>query len=509
MFHNKVLKQSFRFSNIAQNYINGVWKTSNGGIALERRSPLTDEVVGITKQTTQSEFNEAVDAAKSAFKTWSQVPLPTRQRYMFEYQARIRSKIDDIANIIVEEHGKTLADAKGDVIRGLEVVEAACGITHVMQGETVENVAKSVDTYSYRVPLGVCAGVCPFNFPAMIPLWMFPIAIVTGNTYILKPSERVPGAVTYLTKLLEESGVPKGVVNIVQGGFETTKHICEHPDIKAVSFVGGNKAGDYIYENASKTFKRCQINMGAKNHGVIMPDADKEDCLNALASAAFGSTGQRCMALSVAIFVGKSREWIPDLIAKAKSFKVGPGHENIDIAPVSYKELYERIHYLVGTAEKEGAKLILDGTSFKHPKYPKGYFVGPTIIDNMNTNMTSYKEEIFGPVLNILYADTLDQAIEIINQNPWGNGTAIFTQNGSIARKFQNEVQAGQIGINLPIPVPLPMFSFTGNKRSFNGDANFYGKAGIRFFTQMKTITSRWKEPSDSYTLSTAMPTMK
>jgi len=342
----------------------------------------------------------------------------------------------------------------------------------------------------------------------MIPLWMFPVGITCGNTYVLKPSEKVAGASSILVRLLQEINLPKGVVNLVQGGKDTVNNIIDHPSIRTISFVGGNQAGEYIYNNGSKNGKRVQSNMGAKNHGIICPDADKEDALNALASAAFGASGQRCMALTTAIFVGDSQKWIPELIEKGKKLKVTAGHEpDADLGPLVDDGLKKRVLGLINSAEKEGAKIILDGRKVKVANYPNGNFVGPTIIDEATVNMKCYTEEIFGPVLVVLRANTVDEAISIVNKNAWGNGTAVFTKNGAIARKFQHEIEVGQIGINLPIPVPLPMFSFTGNKNSFRGDLNFYGKAGVLFYTQMKTITSRWRE--DASVLSTSMPIMK
>jgi len=324
----------------------------------------------------------------------------------------------------------------------------------------------------------------------------------------MKPSEKVAGASTILARLLQEVNLPKGVVNFIHGGKDTVNNIIEHPTIKTISFVGSNQAGEYIYNNGSKNGKRVQSNMGAKNHGIICPDADKEDALNSLTNAAFGAAGQRCMALSTVVFVGESQKWIPELIEKGKKLKVNAGHEpDADIGHLVDDALKKRVVGLINSAEKEGAKIILDGRKIKVDNYPKGNFVGPTIIDEVTTNMKCYTEEIFGPVLCILRANTVDEAISIINKNTWGNGTAVFTRNGAIARKFQHEIEAGQIGINLPIPVPLPMFSFTGNKASFRGDLNFYGKAGVMFYTQMKTITSRWRE--DASVLSTSMPIMK
>lgn len=429
---------------------------------------------------------------------------------MFDLAAVVRRDADKLAAIMTEEHGKVTPDSKGDVQRGLEVVEHACGTTHVMTGETIENISKGIDCYSFRTPLGVCAGVSAFNFPAMIPLWMFPLAVTCGNTFVLKPSEKVSGTAMHLAKLCQEINLPKGVFNIANGGFDTTKQICTHPDIKAISFVGGNMAGEYIYRVGAEHGKRVQCNMGAKNHAIIMPDADKEDTLNALANAAFGASGQRCMALTTAVFVGESHAWLKDLIPKAKSFKIGAGNEpGIDLAPVCYPELKERIVKLIKNSKKEGADLLLDGSDYVNPQYPKGNFVAPTIIDNVKPTMECYREEIFGPVLICIHVNTLQEAIDLVNKNEWGNGSAIFTKSGSAARKFQNEIEAGQVGINLPIPVPLPMFSFTGNKRSFHGDLNFYGKSGVKFFTQWKTVTARWKEEDEFQALSTSFPTFK
>lgn len=366
--------------------------------------------------------------------------------------------------MITKEHGKSILDAKGDVFRGFEVVEHSTSFQSLMMGETVENVARGVDIYSYRVPLGVCAGICPFNFPAMIPLWMYPLAITLGNTYVLKPSEKVPGATEILIDLLEQSGVPKGVVNVVQGGHETVTQICTHPDIKAVSFVGSNQAGEYIYKTASNHGKRAQVNMGAKNHAIILPDADKEDAINAMIGACFGSAGQRCMAISVTILVGEAQNWIPEIVEKTKTMTIGAGVDNKDISPLINKAAKERAFNIISQSEKDGSKILLDGRKVKVDGYPNGNFLGATIIDHARPGHACYDEEIFAPVMVIVRANTFQEAIDLINSNKWGNGTSIFTRSGGNARKFQHEIEAGQIGINLPIPVPLPMFSFTGNK---------------------------------------------
>lgn len=362
-------------------------------------------------------------------------------------------------------------------------------------GELVEGVTTDMDTYSIRQPLGVCAGITPFNFPAMIPLWMFPLAIVTGNTMVLKPSERDPGAAMMLMRLCEEAGIPPGVINIVHGGKPTVDYICDNPAIKAISFVGSDRVGKYIYERGSANGKRVQSNMGAKNHGVIMDDANKNATLNALAGAAFGAAGQRCMALSTAIFVGKAQEWIPELVERAKKLKVAQGTEpDADLGPVVTPEAKLRIEGLIQSGIDQGAKVILDGRGLKmEGACAAGNFLGPTILTDVRPDMTCYKEEIFGPVLLCINVPTLDDAIELINANPYGNGTAIFTNSGPTARKFQTEIDVGQVGINVPIPVPLPMFSFTGSRGSIMGDLNFYGKTGIQFYTQIKTITALWR----------------
>lgn len=389
-------------------------------------------------------------------------------------------------------------------------MEHCCGISFLQQGETMPNVAKDMDTYSYTLPLGVTAGIAPFNFPAMIPLWMFPVAISCGNTMVLKPSERVPGATMMLMEMLNEAGCPPGVVNVIHGAHDAVNFICDNPAIKAVSFVGSDQAGKYIYERAGRNGKRVQSNMGAKNHGVIVNDANKESTLNQLAGAAFGAAGQRCMALSTAVFVGDAKNWIPELAEKAKNLKVNAGHvAGTDVGPVISPQSKERIHRLVESGVTEGAKLILDGRNVTVPGFEKGNFVGPTILTDVKPHMQCYKEEIFGPVLICLTVDTLDEAIELINNNPYGNGTAIFTTNGAVARKFTNEIDVGQVGINVPIPVPLPMFSFTGSRGSFMGNCHFYGRQGVKFYTQTKTVTSLWRPETEVEKLRAAMPTMK
>ncbi|XP_077395664.1 methylmalonate-semialdehyde/malonate-semialdehyde dehydrogenase [acylating], mitochondrial isoform X2 [Festucalex cinctus] len=363
-----------------------------------------------------------------------------------------------------------------------------------MLGETLPSIAKDMDTSTYRLPLGVCAGIAPFNFPAMIPLWMFPMGMVCGNTYVLKPSERVPTCAMLLAKLLQDAGAPDGTLNIIHGQHDAANFICDHPAIKAISFVGSNPVGEYIYERGSKNGKRVQSNMGGKNHGVVMPDANKENTLNQLVGAAFGAAGQRCMALSTAILVGEARGWLPELVERTKTLRVNAGDQpGADVGPVISPQAKQRVCSLIQSAEDEGAKVLLDGRRVKVKGYEKGNFVGPTIIGDVTPRMKCYTEEIFGPVLIVLEADTLDDAIHLVNSNPYGNGTAIFTSNGATARKYTHEVDIGQVGVNIPLPVPSPMFSFTASRRSFRGDLNLCGRQGIHFYTQVKTIISQWK----------------
>ncbi|KAL6076609.1 putative methylmalonate-semialdehyde dehydrogenase [acylating], mitochondrial [Balamuthia mandrillaris] len=471
--------------------------------------PATQEVVTRVPLATKEEMQRASDSAAKAFKSWKESSLSSRVRVMFKLQALINEHMEELAKSITKEQGKTLVDARGDVFRGLEVVEHSCSIPSIQMGETVENVGKNIDTYSYRQPLGVCAGITPFNFPAMIPLWMFPIAITTGNTFLLKPSERDPGASMILARLAREAGLPPGVLNVIHGTRDAVNFICDDPAVKAISFVGSDQAGRYIHDRGTKNGKRVQSNMAAKNHATIMPDANKDSTLTALAGAAFGAAGQRCMALSTAVFVGESKDWIPELVERAKKLRVGCGFEpGVDVGPLISPQAKERVEKLIESGVKQGAKLVLDGRGIRVPGYPKGNFVGPTILTGVTPDMECYKEEIFGPVLLCQEADTLDDAIQMINSNPYGNGTAIFTRNGAAARKYQHEIDVGQVGVNIPIPVPLPFFSFTGSRGSFVGASHFYGKAGVHFYTQTKTITSLWKE-EDLGQFGATMPIMK
>ena len=488
-----------------QQLINGQFVQSNTDEWIDITDPATQEVIAKVPQTTNDEINQAVAAAQTAFETWRKTPITTRARIFLTYQALIREHMDELAEILTAEQGKTIADARGDVFRGLEVVEHAAGIANLQIGDFVENVASGVDTYSIWQPLGVCAGITPFNFPAMIPLWMFPMAIATGNTFILKPSEQDPMVTMRLVELAIEAGVPEGVLNVVHGGKATVDAICDHPDIKAVSFVGSTNVGKHVYERASQSGKRAQCMMGAKNHGVILPDANKEQTLNQLAGAAFGAAGQRCMALSVVVLVGAAGEWIDEIKAKAESLVVSAGKNDKDLGPLISPAAKARVEHLIGTGVEEGASLILDGRGITVEGFENGNFVGPTIFDNVTSDMQIYKEEIFGPVLCIMRADSLDEAIALLNANPHGNGTAIFTQSGAAAHKFQQDIQVGQIGISLPIPVPLPMFSFSGSRGSKLGDLGPYGKQAVQFYTQTKTVTARWFDDEASRGVNTTI----
>ena len=473
--------------------INGQFVESKAKAWRDVVNPATQEVLARVPMCDAGEVDLAVKAAAEAFKTWKTVPLGARARIMLKLQELIRRDMKKLAATLTAEQGKTLPDAEGDVFRGLEVVEHACSIGTLSLGEHAENVAGGVDTYYIRQPIGVCAGITPFNFPAMIPLWMFPMAIVTGNTFVLKPSEQDPMTPMVLAELAIEAGVPPGVLNVVHGGKEAVDAICTHPIIQAVSFVGSCHVGEHVYKLSSTHGKRAQCMMGAKNHAVVMPDANKEQSLNALVGAGFGAAGQRCMATSVAVLVGDANKWIPDIVEKAKTLKLNGGTEKgADVGPVISKQAKERIEGLIEKGVKEGAKLELDGRNPKVPGYEKGNFIAPTIFSGVKPGHQVYDQEIFGPVLVLVSVDTLDEAIALVNKNPFGNGTGIFTQSGAAARKFQNEIDVGQVGINVPIPVPVPYFSFTGSRGSKLGDLGPYGKQVIQFYTQVKTVTARW-----------------
>jgi len=476
-------------------YINGAFTASKATAYLPVENPATQEIIAEVPLTELAEIDQAIALAGEAFKTWKEVATPERARLFLKYQHLLKEHQKEIAEILATENGKTFADAMGDVWRGIEVVEHACSIPTLMMGETVENVARAVDTYSYIQPLGVCAGITPFNFPAMIPLWMFPMAIACGNTFILKPSEQAPMTAMKLAELFQQAGFPKGVLNIVHGSKDQVNHILNHEDIRAISFVGSVPVAEHVYRTGTHNLKRVQAFGGAKNHMVVMPDANKQQVINNLVGASCGAAGQRCMAISVAVLVGEAQNWVNDIKEALSTIKPGVwSDDSAAYGPLINKQAKEKVLRLIKSGYDQGAEVLLDGSDCVVPGYEKGYFVGPTLFNKVTTDMDIYKEEIFGPALLLVTADTLDEAIEIINNNPYGNGTSIFTNSGAAARKFQHEIQVGQIGVNLPIPVPLPFFSFTGWRKSFFGDLHSYGKQGVRFYTETKTITARWFE---------------
>ena len=477
-------------------FIGGEFVKSSSSEKKEILDPSTNTVLAHVPFASKSEIHQAVEKAKEAFLVWREVPVPERARLFFKYQQALKENQEDIARTLAEENGKTLEDAKGDVWRGIEVVEQACNASALMMGETVENVSRGIDTHSILQPLGVCAGISPFNFPAMIPLWMFPLSIACGNTFVLKPSEQDPLTPNKLAKIFQNCGFPKGLLNIIHGGKTQVNTLLEHPDIKAVSFVGSAEAAKAVYQKGTQHLKRVQAFAGAKNHMLVMPSADKKQVIRHLTGASCGAAGQRCMAISVAVFVGSSSDWIPELKESLTKLKASSWKdEKADFGPLISKEAKERVLSLIQTGQKEGADLLLDGSHYQSEKYSNGNFVGPTLFDNVSSDMKIYREEIFGPVLLCVRARNLSQAIQFINKNPYGNGTSIFTRSGEEARRFQHEVEVGQVGINIPIPVPLPFFSFTGWKGSFFGDLHAYGKQAIHFYTETKTIISRWSDP--------------
>ena len=462
------------------------------------------------KLGTKQDLDLAVQKAKKAFEKWSNVTPIQRARIIFKYKEIIEKNSDLLAKMIVSEHGKVYEDAKGSLTRGLEVVEFACGIPQMLKGDFTENVGTNIDSWSVRQPLGVCAGITPFNFPAMVPMWMFPMAIACGNTFVLKPSEKDPSCPLKLAELFSEAGLPDGVLNVVNGDKEVVDAILEHKDISAVSFVGSTPIAKYIYENAAKNEKRVQALGGAKNHCVVMPDCDLDQAVNGLMGAAYGSAGERCMAQSVAVAVGNVGDKLVDeLSKKVEALKIGPGMDkHSEMGPLVTKEHLERVRGYVDLGIKEGADLVVDGRDIKLQGYEDGYYIGGCLFDNVKKDMRIYKEEIFGPVLSVVRAKDFNEALNLINDHEFGNGTSIYTRDGDAGRTFANQIKVGMVGINIPIPVPVAFHSFGGWKRSLFGDQHMHGPEGVRFYTKLKTITSRWPSGvrSDPEFI---MPTMK
>lgn len=472
--------------------INGEFVKSTSQQTSPVLNPATQELLGEVPFATQQEVNTAVAGAKDAFSTWKEVPVVERARYLQRYLQLLNKHHDELGELLSQETGKIFEDAKGDVWRGIEVVEQACNVAPLMMGETIENVARNIDTSTYIQPLGVCVGITPFNFPAMIPLWMFPLAIAAGNTFVLKPSGQVPLTPVRLLELLQQAGVPQGVVQIIHGGKNQVEGLIKHPDIKAVSFVGSSPVGQQIYQTAAQHHKRVQCLTGAKNHLVVLPDAGKAQVIRALVGASLGAAGQRCMGISVCVLVGEAQQWIGDI--KDAFAKTKPGiwnQQDAAYGPLISQAARERVIGIIAKGKLE-ANCLLDGSDCVVDGRPKGNWVGPTLFADVTPDMEIYKQEIFGPVLCCINADDLQQAIMLVNANPYGNGVSLFTQSGAAARKFQHEIEVGQVGINIPIPVPLPFFSFTGWRGSFMGDLHAYGKQAVRFYTETKTVTTRW-----------------
>ena len=471
-------------------------------------NPATGEQTAKVKLAHSDDLNKTVEIAKKAFLGWSNTPPLQRARVLFKFKELIEKNDDELIKIIVSEHGKVYEDAKGSLTRGLEVVEYACGIPQMLKGEFTENVGKNVDSWSLRQSLGVCAGITPFNFPAMVPMWMFPMAIACGNTFILKPSEKNPSCSIRLAELFKEAGLPDGVFNILNGDKEVVDAIIKNKDISAVSFVGSTPVAKYIYENCAKYEKRVQALGGAKNHCVVMPDCDLDQAVNGLMGAAYGSAGERCMAQSVAVAVGNIGDnLVNKLKSKVEALKVGPGMDkNSEMGPLITKEHLEKVRGYVGV--QEGAQLVVDGRNLKLQGYEKGYFIGGCLFDKVKKNMRIYKEEIFGPVLSVVRAKNYDEALTLVNEHEFGNGVSIFTRDGDVGRSFSSKAKIGMVGINIPIPVPMAFHSFGGWKRSLFGDQHMHGPEGVRFYTKLKTITSRWPDGLKSDP-EFVMPTMK
>ncbi|MFQ5775619.1 MAG: CoA-acylating methylmalonate-semialdehyde dehydrogenase [Kiloniellaceae bacterium] len=480
---------------VINHYIDGAVVEGKSGRTGEVYNPAIGEVVRRVAFASAAEVRRAVEAARAALPAWAATPPLRRARVMFRLKQFIERDIDELAALLTEEHGKTIADSKGSITRGVEVVEFACGIPHLLKGDYTEDVGTGVDSYSMRQPVGVCAGITPFNFPAMIPLWMSPMAIACGNTFVLKPSEKDPSFSLRLAALYKEAGLPDGVFNVVQGDKEAVDAILTDPDVAAVSFVGATRTAEYIYHTGCTHAKRVQALGGAKNHMVVMPDADMEQTTDAIMGAAYGSAGERCMAISVAVAVGDrvADDLIDRLIPRVQALKVGPGTDpEVEMGPLVSKELFDKVRGYIDTGVEEGAQLVLDGRDLRLQGYEKGFFMGGSIFDRVTPEMTIYKDEIFGPVLSVVRARDYDSALDMVNRHEYGNGTAIFTRDGDSARHFANRINIGMVGVNVPIPVPVAYHSFGGWKRSLFGDHHMHGPEGVRFYTKLKTVTARW-----------------
>jgi malonate-semialdehyde dehydrogenase (acetylating)/methylmalonate-semialdehyde dehydrogenase len=495
--------------NLVTHWIAGAPRQGGGARAGVVYDPATGEERARVPFATEEEVDAAVSAARSAFPSWRGASLSGRTKVLFSFRELVHRHGDDLARVITSEHGKTLEDAKGEVQRGLEVVELACGIPILLQGEISENVSTGVDAYSIRQPLGVVAGITPFNFPAMVPMWMFPVAIACGNAFVLKPSERDPSASLLLARLWQEAGLPDGVFNVVQGDKMAVDAILDHPGIAAVSFVGSTPIARHVYERGTAQGKRVQALGGAKNHAVVLPDADVGMAASALASAAYGSAGERCMAVSAVVAVGDVGDALVAALAeRAASVVVGPGmSEGSQMGPLVTGAHRDKVASYVEAGIREGADLVMDGRDLKVEGHEAGFFLGPCLFDRVTPEMSIYTDEIFGPVLSVVRVGTFDEALGLVNVNPYGNGVAIFTNDGLAARRFQSEVEVGMVGINVPIPTPMAYFSFGGWKQSLFGDTHVHGRHGVHFYTRAKAVTARWPDPSGERAVHLGFPT--
>ena len=478
-------------------WINGARRDGGSGRTAPVTDPATGQVTGQVALAAPDEVEAAIAAAKAAFPAWRDTSLTRRGAIMFNFRELLNARKKELAALITAEHGKVLDDALGEVSRGQEVVEFACGVPHLLKGGFTEGASTRVDVYSLRQPVGPVAVISPFNFPAMVPMWFFPIAIATGNTVVLKPSEKDPSAALWIAELWKEAGLPDGVFNVLQGDKVAVDGLLEHPDIKAVSFVGSTPIARYVYESGTRNGKRVQALGGAKNHMVVLPDADLDLAADAAINSGYGSAGERCMAISALVAVGGVGD---DLVARiaerAHTLRTGDGRRGCDMGPLVTKEHRDRVASYVEAGEEAGAKVVVDGREVQPDGGDDGFWLGPTLLDHVQPHMSVYTDEIFGPVLSVLRVDTYDDALELINSNEYGNGTAIFTNDGGAARRFQNEVEVGMVGINVPIPVPMAYYSFGGWKNSLFGDAHAHGTEGVHFFTRGKVVTSRWLDPS-------------
>ena len=475
--------------------IGGEWRDITGVNTSAVHNPSTGEVIAQTPMCTAEQANAAVEAAALAFPQWKETPPVERVRILFRFKMLLEENFDEIARCITRENGKTLLESRGDLRRGIEMVEFACGAPSLLTGETLENIARGIDCETVRQPLGVCVGLTPFNFPAMIPLWMYPLALVCGNTCVLKPSEKVPLTAITIARLFEQAGIPRGAFNLVHGGRECVSALVTHPKVRAISFVGSTPVARYIFEIGTRHGKRVQANGGAKNYVVIMPDADLENSTRGVIEGAFGCAGERCMASSTALLVSDAgKSVLPSLRQAATSLKIGPTDRDPqpDVGPLITREHRNRVAELIETGANEGAKIVADGRAIKVDNAPNGFFLGPTILDEVQSGMIVAREEIFGPVLNVMRMDDLDAAIATVNHSLYGNGASIFTRSGKAAREFKHRVKAGMVGINIGVPASMAWFPFSGWSDSFFGELHMQGKEGVQFFTEQKVITSRW-----------------